>query len=190
MNRYITNVANALKSIESRYFERKERDFTYEFYHQLRSSIDNVVEATGETPKVASAVPINLLQNKFFKKHFYTRANLCLESEKYRRTPDLLLHEYNSRSKQLIAFEVKPLSESKDKILTDIAKLMFYVKGRLNFKKGVLILFSSEPRSTRIEAHREYSNVLVDYPPIEIWIVSPKRVHVIWANGIETNEML
>lgn len=169
---YKSKLEDTLKLIETIYFHRNERDFSYELYHNLRG-MEIKVDLTAETPKRGYSIPKILLENIFFHKHFFTKENYDFATAKFKKTPDLLFHEYQNRNHQLIAIEIKPLSKSDNLILTDIAKLMFYTKGPLNYENKTKI--------NRLKI--KCSKILIDYSAIEIWIVYPNRVHKNWINN-------
>lgn len=169
---------SSIRKIENKYFNRNERDFSYELYHQLRcEEIKYDFEITCETPK-SVAIPNSLMQNAFFVKHFFQRQNFDLENDQFSRTPDLLFHNYQNRNHQLIAVEIKPLSTTFTKIYKDLAKLMFYVKCSLKYKKAVLLLFGNNDGEGILEIP-EIRKVLLDFPEIEIWIAKPKQEPII-----------
>lgn len=190
MENFKKSLIQANEAITPIYFNRNERDFSYELYHQLRRlKLD--IDVTAETPKTNSLVPAKLQITRFFTKYFFRKENFDVVEGKFKRVPDLLFHEYKNKNNQLFALEIKPLLARKDSILMDIAKLMFYTKGVLKFKKGILILYSrgTENQVKLSQLKNEYAKVLKDFLEIEIWIVYPKRVDIIWANGTIYNEM-
>lgn len=184
MKKYKVLIEEAIKEVDFKYFYRDERDFSYELYHKLRLKNITGIEFTAETPKQGFFIPDELLENNFFKNHFYHQQNFSLATNKYKRTPDLLFHEYETRSNQLMAIEIKPLKKSISFILTDISKLMFYAKSKLNYKSCILILYSEKENVNKIKKIRSsFNKPLKTFPEIEIWIVYPQRVCVIWSNG-------
>jgi hypothetical protein len=183
---YKKELKKVLKSIDEKYFQRNERDFSYELYHKLRG-LNLDVDVTAETPKRPYRIPELLLNNSFFKNHFFKTENYDLEKNDYNRIPDLLFHQYENKNKQLIACEIKPLSTSNELICRDLSKLLYYTKSNLRYKYGVLILFSTNENDLKINRLKNlYEKALKNFFEIEIWIVYPKRVHVIRAAEKET----
>lgn len=183
---YKKKLKKVLEAIDRKYIERKERDFSYELYHQLRG-LNFDVDVTGETPKRPCRIPEILLTNSFFKKYFFKTENYDLEKNDYNRTPDLLFHEYGTKNNQLIACEIKPLSKTNDLIYRDIAKILYYTQSNLRYESGILILFSPNENIRKIkQLKNRYQKTLSQFPEIEIWIVYPKKVNIIWAEGKET----
>ena len=134
-------------------------------------------EITCETPK-SVAIPDVLLQNKFFSKHFFQSKNFDIENDEFFRTPDLLFHNYENKKHQLIAVEIKPLNTGNPMLYKDLAKLMFYVKSRLQFKKAILMLYGIENRR-RFAEIPNIKKTLQDFPEIEIWVITPNKVEII-----------
>jgi hypothetical protein len=189
MRIYKNELINALKFINEIYFLRKERDFSYELYHQLRKLNLNI-DITAETPKCSYRIPESLISNLFFKRYFFQSENFDLASNCFNRTPDLLFHEYENRNNQLIAVEIKPLGSISKLIYRDVAKLLYYTKSNLQFRCGIMILFSPQESEKKInELNIKFQNVITEFPEIEIWIIYPRRVHVIWAGGKTINEI-
>lgn len=187
MEQFRLNLISAIKSIDCVYFQRHERDFSYELYHQLRILKLNI-DVTSETPKSSYRIPKKLLSTPFFKNYFFKTENYDLMRNNYNRTPDLLLHEYATRNRQLFALEIKPLTQSVKLIFADLAKLLYYTESNLKFKKGILILFSSQENKIKLlKLKHIYQEVLVNFPDIEIWIVYPNRVHIEWSDGKVAN---
>jgi len=188
METYKNLLSESLKKINEKYFSRHERDFSYELYHLLRSVISNNVELTAETPKGKFEVVQILLESIFFCKYFYNQNNFSLESNSYKKSPDLLIHEYDTRKKQLIAIEIKPLDKSVSLILTDVTKLMFYTKCELKYKSGILILFSKDLNHRKItQIQNNINNSLIHFPEIEIWVANFHQIKIIWTNGTAQN---
>lgn len=187
MTDYLKKLLKILKSIDRKYFQRNERDFSYELYHQLRV-LNLDVDITAETPKRSYRIPEKFVTNSFFKKYFFKTENYDLEKNAYNRTPDLLFHEYDTKNNQLIACEIKPLSKNNELILKDVSKLLYYTNSSLKYKCGILILFSLNENVRKInQLKNKYQKTLSQFPEIELWIVYPKKGHVIWAEGSETN---
>jgi hypothetical protein len=183
MENYKSQLILAIKSIDEKHFRRNERDFSYELYHKLRV-LDLDIDVTAETPKGSHRIPAKLMPHKFFKKHFFISENYDVINNNYNRTPDLLFHQYGNRDKQLLACEIKPVFQANRLICKDLAKLLYYTESNLRYQKGILILFSTdgpERKLTQLKAIFEQS--LLNFPKIEVWIASPKRLHIVWAEG-------
>lgn len=186
MINFKNSLIKALKSIDKLYFQRNERDFSYELYYQLRK-LSLEIDITAETPKNSYRIPKKLITNSFFKKYFFSTENYDLVKNCFNRTPDLIFHEYDNKNRQLLACEIKPLNKSNALIYKDIAKLLYYTQSNLRYECGVLILFSPNENDRKLEQLKNvYQNALVNFPKIEIWIVYPKKVSIIWAN-VEIN---
>jgi hypothetical protein len=177
MDKVLNHLRKALSEIKKGYYQRNERDFSYELYHQCRvlARIDDV-EVTCETPKGFS-FPQSLRKNGIVTKYFHHEQNIDWKTRRFRRTPDLLYHHYDNRDHQLLAMEIKPLSTSLLKVKIDIAKLISYCYGKLRYQKGVLLLFADSEEiasvnnlSTAIVSDNEVRELLRTYPNIEIWI--------------------
>ncbi len=172
METIIEQIKNAVGKIEEKYFCRNERDFAYELYYQLRQNIypDNV-EVTCETSKKRFSITDKIFDNKLIKQNFFRE--FPNDNRPIYRYPDLLVHEYHTRDKQLLALEIKKRYRTVD-IQRDIAKLIVYCKGSLKYKKGILILIDTPPRN--IIEIPDIRRMLEIYPEIEIWIVRPNRI--------------
>jgi|GEM_PF-4900814 len=189
MSYFKKELIKALKSIGVIYLQRNERDFTYELYHQLRKLKLNI-DVTAETPKSSYRFPEKLINSKFFKDYFFTSENYDVVNNSYNRTPDLLFHEYDSKNRQLLACEIKPLSQRNKLIYKDIAKLLYYSESNLRYESGILILFSPNDNDRKLNRLKnKYLKALVNFPKIEIWIIYPKRVHIIWSGGKSVDEI-
>lgn len=184
-----TELIKALKVIDVIYFQRNERDFTYELYHQLRK-LKLKIDVTAETPKSSFRIPEKLINSKFFKNYFFSSENYDVIHNFFNRTPDLLFHEYNNKNRQLLACEIKALSKSNDLIYKDISKLLYYTNSSLRYECGILILFSPNDNDRKLnQLKNKYQKVLIEFPQIEIWIVYPNRIHIIWAGGSVCNDI-
>lgn len=189
MNNYRLQLINSLKQISHEFMVRNERDFCYELYHQVRK-LNIGIDVTAETPKSSYRIPALLVNNSFFNNHFFSSKNFDVTNNCFNRTPDLLIHEYDNKNKQLFAVEIKPLNKQNDHIFKDVAKLMFYTESALEYKSGILILFSSNENNRKIEQLKnQFQKTLKDFSKIEIWIVYPSRIHVIWAGGKTCEEI-
>lgn len=179
----------SIQAIEEKYFRRNERDFTYELYHKLRE-LKLQIDITAETPKDSNRIPENLMSLSFFKENFFTSENYDVQKNNYNRTPDLLFHEFDTRRRQLLACEVKPLNQRNSLIKKDLAKLLYYTESDLSYERGILILITQNENERKLARLRGlYENFLINFPKIEIWIVQPKRVHIVWADGKAANKI-
>lgn len=178
-------VKEAIQKMESKYFERGERDFSYELYHQLRSmKIEEPVEVTCETGKAKSlSLRDSIFNNELIRQYFFTENNN--DNFTYRRIPDLLFHEYYTRDHQLLAVEIKK-TISQINVLKDLAKLAVYCHGRLKYKNGVLILINAD--ENRVRNFPQVRNFLTQFPELEIWIVRHGfPTVIICGNDFKTN---
>lgn len=166
-------LSRAIESIQPKYFERKERDFSYELYHQFRLlNLKNDIEVTAETPKS------NLFGNQISVENEELRNLLNsngIRHEAVTRVPDIIIHEYENLNQQLLAIEIKK-SASINQVKRDLAKLIAYCRGRLMYKNGVLILINPRNNINRIFEVPEIREMLRNYPEIEIWTVFPERI--------------
>jgi hypothetical protein len=186
---YRNNLLKALRLINVIYLQRNERDFTYELYHQLRG-LELDIDVTSETPKGTYRITEKLIKNSFFKKYFFRTENYDLQINNINRTPDLLFHEYENKYRQILACEIKPLSKNNELIYKDISKLLYYTNSNLKYKYGVLLLFSPNDNDLKLnQLKNKYQKVLIEFPQIEIWIVYPDRIHIVWAEGSSCNEI-
>lgn len=189
MQKYKVKLICAIKLIDEKYIRRNERDFTYELYHKLRElKLD--IDITAETPKDSFRIPENLMNLSFFKDHFFTTENYDVQRNNYNRTPDLLFHEFDTRRRQLFACEIKPLNQRNSLIYKDLAKLLYYTESGLRYESGILMLTSQNENERKLtQLRRIYESFLINFPKIEIWIVYPKRVLIVWAGGTAANEI-
>jgi hypothetical protein len=172
----------AIKKIERYYFERKERDFAYELYHQLRLiKLPLNTEVTCEHPKRRFSHSDTILEDPLVRRYFF--ADEIDESKKIFRYPDLLIHEFENRNQQLLAVEIKK-QFNESQIKRDLAKLIVYCRGRLRYKNGVLII-TQQANTRRIIEVRDIREMLRKYPEVEIWTVCPERIDV--YNSITIN---
>ena len=187
-NKYKKKIIESLISIENIYFQRNERDFSYELYHKLRG-LDLDLEVTAETPKGGFGMPVEMLENEFIKKYFPIGHRSLDAKYRSRRTPDLLFHEFGNRNSQELAIEIKSSYIRLNEILADLTKLVFYTKNELKFKKGLMLIYSTNQTNELTNKLIEKANLyLKDFPGIEIWIVTPNKVNIIWANGAISDE--
>jgi hypothetical protein len=157
--------------------------------HHLRILNLNI-DVTSETPKNSYRIPENLINLNFFKNHFFTTENYDVVNNSYNRSPDLLLHEYDNRSRQILACEIKPLSKNNVLIYKDISKLLYYTNSSIRYECGILILFSPNANDRKLnQLKNKYQKVLIEFPQIEIWIVYPNRIHIIWESGSVCNDI-
>jgi hypothetical protein len=165
----------AIKNIVPKYFERKERDFSYELYHQLRLfQLPFGTEVTCEHPKRRFSFNDSIINEPLIKRNFF--ADEIDENKKIFRYPDLLIHEFENRNQQLLAVEIKK-QFNVIQIKRDLAKLIVYCRGRLNYKNGILIVIQPNNFNRIIEVP-EIREMLKNYPEVEIWTVCPERIEV------------
>lgn len=177
MEAILNQLNKGILNIAPEYYKRNERDFSYELYHQCRGLASiNGLDVTCETPKGFS-FPKPLRKDEIVTKYFHHEQNVDWSTRSFRRTPDLLYHEYGNRVRQRLAMEIKPLNTSLVKVKIDLAKLVSYCHGKLRYQTGVLLLFanSNERRtvknlSSAIISDNEVRELLRKYPKIEIWI--------------------
>lgn len=165
----------AIAEINEKYFFRGERDFAYEFYHQVRKKkLPKNVEVTCETSKKRFSVSDPVFENKIILKNFFRQIpNSCRNIYRY---PDLLIHEYENRKNQLVAVEIKK-SPNRNIILKDLAKLAVYCHGSLDYKKGILIII--EPPNVNLLEVPDIRKLLEEFQRIEIWIIQPNEIKII-----------
>jgi hypothetical protein len=177
------NILNAaIKNMDPKYFERKERDFSYELYHQIRlQKLPLDTEITCEHPKRRFSHSDTILEDPLVRRYFF--ADEIDESKKIFRYPDLLIHEFENRNQQLLAVEIKK-QFNESQIKRDLAKLIVYCRGRLRYKNGVLII-TQQANTRRIIEVRDIREMLRKYPEVEIWTVCPERIDV--YNSITIN---
>ncbi len=184
---------NAVLNINKRYFNdnRTEREFQNELYHQARLFINDsqIIEVTTETTK--SELPGDLWPN-FIRRHPHIlnfinsilnrnnqdRGNVFnLDSNRF---PDLLFHKYRNRTNQELIVEVKKFDKGLTDLKKDLLKLILYCNGRLDYKKGVLLLYLSSEIKTDFNLQKrdeiceccQYINQRMNRP-ISIWIAYP-----------------
>ncbi len=165
------NLLTAISRIDEKYYHRHERDFAYEFYHQLRIlKWPKNVEVTCETPKKRFSYRDPILMDTLVRQCFFN--DEVNENRTIHRYPDILIHEYENRNQQLVAVEIKK-QYSADSITRDLAKLAVYCKGRLKYKRGILIVINPNRNFNRILERPEVKTLLQDFPEIQIWIARP-----------------
>lgn len=178
----------AILTIEDKHFHRNERDFAYELYLKMKSflTLPPNVEVTPESTKKRFNALDDILQMDNIKKYFFTKTNNT--SKLIFRFPDLLIHEYENQNNQILAIEIKK-KVSEQSILRDLAKLIVYCKGSLQYKKGILILVNTN-RRLRITEVPSISQLLINYPEIEIWIVKPQtEIEIICSDNINSSKI-
>jgi hypothetical protein len=78
----IETLKTAIKKMDSKYFERKERDFSYELYHQLRRfQLLLDAEVTCEHPKRRFSFNDTIINQPLIKRNFF--ADEIDENKKY-----------------------------------------------------------------------------------------------------------
>ncbi len=167
-------IINIIKNIPINYFNRRERDFAYELYAQLRSNLKlpKNIEVTSETYKT-----IYFDDNQFYLPLIGNIMNQQINKKRY---PDLVIHQYDSinPNNQLFAFEIKMRINIPD-IIKDLKKLVMYCLGNLQYQKGILIL-SRNNNIDRIKMNENIRNILKEIKQIEIWnINSNKEISII-----------
>jgi hypothetical protein len=166
---------SAIKNIERRYFERNERDFSYELYHQIRLlKLPLNVEVTCEFPKTRFRFNDLVLEDQLVRKYFFS--DEINENVRILRYPDLLIHEFDNRNQQLLAIEIKR-SGNANEIKKDLAKLIVYCRGRLKYKNGVLIIIQPSNQINELLEIPDIREMLKEYPEVEIWTVCPEQMN-------------
>jgi hypothetical protein len=165
----------AVKRIDGHYFDRNERDFSYELYHQIRLlKLPIYTEVTCETSKKRFNYNDGILDDNLIKRHFFS--DETNGNRKIFRYPDLLIHEYENRNQQLLAIEIKKRVVPND-IKRDLAKLIVYCRGRLKYKNGVIIIV--KPLNiNRIIEMPDIREMLRRYPEVQIWSVEPELIQI------------
>ncbi|WP_445716523.1 hypothetical protein [Flavobacterium sp.] len=168
----LEELSNAINKIENVYFERNERDFAYELYHQLKHSpLPKNIEITCETSKNRFSFDDKILDSKLIRKYFFR--DEINQDRKIYRYPDLLIHEYHTRDHQLLAIEIKR-TYTITTLLRDLSKLVVYCYGKLKYQKAVMIIVN--PRIDQIMEIPQVKELLIAFPLVEIWIVRHKSI--------------
>ena len=166
----------AFENINQRYFGRSEREFVAELYHQLRLTLSKnkkgTIEVTTETIKrQAVNYRHSVFNDSWVRQYFFMSRAYIIKGEYYKRVPDLLIHEYNNRNNQLLAFEVKNANGlSSTEIKIDLSKLIVYCIGNLKYNRGILIVYGQSTK-INIKEMPDIKELLEQYPMIEIWVV-------------------
>ncbi len=174
---------SALGKINQKYFNRGEREFCAELYHQLRILLEKQknIEVTTETIKTQISYTDNIFNDPKIRDYFFNPKNKF--SDKIRRQPDILIHDYNTANNQELIIEVKK-NHNTTLIKSDLSKLIVYCCGRLNYKKGILILLNTSNQTIdNIRNNREIDSLLTQYTKVEIWSVSYSN------NGVIINKI-
>jgi len=120
-------------------YQRPERVFTSELYHQLRLLQEDPNEIS--MGSLAFHVELN-------KQGFYNSQIKCMPQRQFRRlSPDIVLHksqDNSSRKNQLLVCEIKMEGATWRKIYKDLQKLLVYKLSRLKFQNAVLIYTGSK----------------------------------------------
>jgi hypothetical protein len=182
MEDIIQQLKNAIVTIDNKYFQRKERDFSYEIYHQMRRyEYQFNVEVSSESVKNRFSLDDEILQDKLIRSCFFN-VNQDI-NRNIIRFPDLIFHEYDTLNHQELAIEIKKIFNP-ELITRDIAKLAVYCYGRLKYKKGIFILVNPNPRRNVLEVPN-VRELLERFPEIEIWIARPSQeIEVICSKTI------
>ncbi len=167
------------KKIPSKPFQFEESWFQSELYYQLRKfyPLTNDVGVSPNTHKRNLEVPINIEFRDIISNYFYNGIN---RNPVY-RFPDLLIHNLTSRfdvRNQEIVIEIKK-TPSDLQILIDLSKLIVYCRGRLCYKKGVLIIYRFNQIGN--EKH-EINKFLKTFREIEIWVARPNQFPIIYCS--------
>lgn len=176
---------NALNVIDDRYYNRNERDFSYELYYQLRNhNFPLNIEVSCETRKQQFSFDDKVFSNPLIRKYFFgSNKN---PNRNIWRFPDLLIHQYDNKDNQQLAIEIKRgRNLSNTSILKDLAKLIVYCRGRLNYKQGIFIVIAPVINIVRIP-NEKTKELLHKHPEIEIWVVKPSNIQII--NSITLKE--
>ena len=170
-----------------------ERTYTYELYHQLRTSQEkyhlNEFVIHAEPEKVRTF---------FFKELLERIKNEKIENESYddfqkRVMPDLLIHIPNDQNGNISIVEVKPEKGRIDKkgFTKDIQVLKQFVVGSNDAKgyhKGIELLFNTAAGySTEEEISKEYAPMLKEAIG-ENWEEFQDKILLMWHPG--TNQEL
>ena len=175
----------SIDAIDHKYLERKERDFAYELYHQIRLlKLPVNTEITCEFPKTRFNFDDQIMDDRLVRKYFFS--DEISESARILRYPDLLIHEFDNLNQQLLAIEIKRGGNG-NQIKKDLAKLIVYCKGRLNYKKGVLIIIQPRRNINQLITVPDIRKMLINYPEVEIWTVFPERIDVYNSLTIENH---
>lgn len=166
----------AILNVEERYFFRKERDFAYELYHQLRLlKLPLNTEVTCEHPKARFKFSDAIFNEPLIRRNFFS--DEINENKRICRYPDLLIHEFDNRNQQLLAIEIKR-GGAASQIKKDLAKLIVYCRGRLKYQKGVLIIIQPRQDIDQIIEVQDIQEILRKYPEVEIWTIFPHRITI------------
>lgn len=131
-------------------FQKPERVFTAELYHQLRKKQDeSITEQLNINQEVTKMVGFSI--NDFTinaepnKQSISAKNGLneCLGTIDYKRlSPDIVLHKNQNnfeRINQRLICEIKMSGSSQSNIYKDFRKLLFYKLSRLQFQNAVFI---------------------------------------------------
>jgi hypothetical protein len=146
IDRFLELLAEATARIPAHYFQLpvvgaedpifRERVYTYELYHQLRTLLDN-------EPRLAGYA----LSGEIDKgKHPIIR----------RSSPDFVFHA-PGRMDNLVVVEVKPINADLDGIRKDLDSLAYFVSPDVNYQLGVELVYGDdEPAFSRfLDVFRE-----------------------------------
>lgn len=173
----IENLISALNNIDHQYlnmkydrivggFQKPERLFNAELYHQLRK-IQEDINVASELTKMK--LHIELVKTPGIEVH------PCIGDYRPRKiSPDVVFHNsHNDTTNQLLVAEIKMEGASWVNIGKDFQKLLFYKLSRLQFKNAVFIYTGSKDALEEI-LFRFSNNFLRCLQDNEIIIVLPK----------------
>ncbi len=139
-----------------------ERNFAYEYYHQIRLQIKEngiKIDVSGEIPKSA---------------RYFHELESSIPSI---QIPDIIIHKFDAMSYNQIAFEIKVTKKlTASEIYKDVNKLNKYTASgeeRLGYKKGILIVINSNPSTIINKARKNKAR-------IEEIITDSKKKILIW----------
>lgn len=170
---------SALNSIDNQYlnikynkiggFQKPERLFNAELYHQLRKIQDEGFNVATELTKIK--LHIELVKIPGIGVH------PCIGDYRPRKiSPDVVFHNsQNDTTNQLLVAEIKMEGASWVNIGKDFQKLLFYKLSRLQFKNAVFIYTGSKDELEEI-LFRFSNNFLRCLQDREIIIVIPKML--------------
>lgn len=170
---------HCIKKIPSKPFKFEESWFQSELYYQLRKfyPLGNDVGVSTNTYKSDLSIPENLP----FRNWILEGINLVNQERLFYKYPDLVIHNLTTRTdttSQEVIIEIKK-SPNTNQIKTDITKLIIYCKGRLQFRKGVLIIYKDARHLIEVPNINE---ILESFPEIEIWIARPNQLPIIYCS--------
>ena len=134
INRFLDLLALATASIPSHYFQLpvagekepiyRERVYTYELYHQLRS----LLEADEDLEEYALSGEVNKMGHAIIRP--------C--------APDFVFHIPGYMNSNLVVMEVKPANAGADGIKKDREILEYFVSNEVRYRLGVELIYGNE----------------------------------------------